>query len=187
VSESRAAEKPGRYQRTAGGMVGAMVILLLFIAAFVAFRGLTRDQPEIHPEPVDYLETVALAQRGGIDVVYPAELPEGWIATSVDVGTESATTWGLSMLTDRDRFVGLRQDDDLDALLAIYVDERTDEGETVEVAGSVASRWRRFGDEGGDTAYAAEAGGPGQWVLVYGSADPEDLLTIVAALTDASL
>jgi hypothetical protein len=186
VSEASAPEKPGRYQRSAGGMVGAMVILLLFIGAFVAFRGLTRDQPEIHPEPVDYLETVALAQRGGIDVVYPAELPEGWIATSVDVGAESATTWGLSMLTDEDRFVGLRQDDDLDELLATYVDERVDEGEPVEVAGSVAPRWRQFSDEGGDTAYAAEAGGPGQWVLVYGSAGSEDLLTVVASLTDTT-
>jgi hypothetical protein len=184
VSEPRAAEKPGRYQRSAGGMVGALVILLLAIGAFVAFRALTRDQPEIRPEPVDYLETVALAQRGGIDVVYPADLPEGWMATSADVGAESATTWGLAMLTDEDRFVGLRQDDDLDALLSTYVDERTVEGEPVEVTGTVAPTWRRFTDEGGDTAYAAEAGGPDQWVLVYGSAGSEDLLTLVGSLTD---
>ena len=46
----------------------------------------------------------------------------------------------------------------------------------------VATRWEGFGDEGGDTAYAAEV--DGQQVLVYGSASPQELSGYVARLTD---
>ena len=68
-------------------------------------------------------------------------------------------------------------------LVATYVDEDAVEGEAVGVANVLAPRWRQFTDAGGDTAYAAEVGG--EWVLVYGSAPADDLLTIVESLTDA--
>ncbi|MGI8645377.1 MAG: DUF4245 family protein [Nocardioides sp.] len=178
--------QPARYQRSAGGMVGALVVLLLVIGAFVAFRAVTRTQPEVRPEPIAYLQTVRLAQSAGRTVVYPRQLPAGWIATRADAGSPGDVSWSLTMLTDDDQFAGIRQEGgDLDPLLATYVDEDAEEGQTVGVASALAPRWREFSDAGGDTAYAAEVGD--DWVLVYGSAPADDLLAIVGALTDEPL
>ena len=178
--------KPGRYQRSAAGMVGAMVVLLVAIGAFVAFRALTRDQPEVRPESIDYRQSVRLLQSAGRTVVYPDALPPGWIATRADAGAAGDESWSLTMLTDEDRFVGIHQADaELETLVASDVDEDAVEGEAVGVANVLAPRWRQFTDDGGDTAYAAEV--DGEWVLVYGSAPADDLLTIVESLTDADL
>lgn len=187
MSDARGPEQPGRYQRSASGLIGAMVILLVCIAGFVAFRAITRDQPDIRPEPVDYRPIVALAQQAGREIVYPPALPEGWIATGTNLGAAPDPAWGLTLLTADDAFVGVRQDDrELDAMLATYVDAKPEEDEAVGVDSSLAPRWRRFHDEGGDTAYAAELAS-GDWVLVYGSARPAELLEIVGVLTDAPL
>ena len=51
-------EQGGRYQRSFAGMIGALLITLLVIGAFVAFRALNRDELDGGPKPVDYLETV---------------------------------------------------------------------------------------------------------------------------------
>ena len=42
------------YQRSASGLVGALLVTLLVIGAFVAFRALNRDELEVGPEAVDY-------------------------------------------------------------------------------------------------------------------------------------
>ena len=118
--------------------------------------------------------------------MYPDALPPGWIATRADAGAAGDESWSLTMLTDEDRFVGIHQADaELETLVASDVDEDAVEGEAVGVANVLAPRWRQFTDDGGDTAYAAEV--DGEWVLVYGSAPADDLLTIVESLTDADL
>lgn len=61
-------EQPGRYQRSFSGMLGALVVLLLVIGGFVAFRAVTRDDLEVEVETVDYLETVGFAQDGDLTV-----------------------------------------------------------------------------------------------------------------------
>ena len=172
---------PSRYKRSFGGLVGSMIVLVILVGAFVVVRGLIRNDPAVHPEPVDYLGTVRLAQAAGLDVVYPAELPGGWQATNV----ESGAVWSISLLTGSDRYVGVRQvlepGTDLDDLVATYVDEEATEGEAVELEGDLSGSWRTFGDADGDTAYAAEVGG--EWVLVFGSAPAGDLEELVAELT----
>jgi len=184
VSEAPRTEQPGRYQRSAGGMIGAMIILVLIIGAFVIFRSLTRAEVETRPDAVDYLETVGYAHDADLDVAYPEELPEDWLATRVDLGSAGNRAWGLTMLTQEGAFAGLRQDDEeLSALLETYVDQDTTEREPVEVAGSVATRWQTFTDSGGDTAFAARAGPQDEWVLVYGSATPDQLLVLIDSLT----
>ena len=47
-------EKPGRYQRSANGMVGAMVVLVLLVGGFVAVQALGRDQDVDPVKTVDY-------------------------------------------------------------------------------------------------------------------------------------
>jgi hypothetical protein len=176
-------EQGGRYQRSFAGMIGALLITLVVIGAFVAFRALNRDELETKPDPVDYLETVGLIQENGGSVVYPSTLPDGWTATSLDFTPGEETAWGLGFLTDDGKYVGLRQEDaSLDDLLETYVDESPKELDEAEFPDSAVARsWRVFEDEGGDTAFAAELGE--EWVLVYGSASRSDLESMVERLT----
>jgi len=170
------------YQRSTGGLVGALVVTLLVIAAFVAFRALNRDELETRPQSVDYIEQAGLAQDAGLDVVYPRDLPEGWQATSVEAAPGQRPVWAVSLLTDDQRYIGVRQEDDqLDDLLATYVDEDVESRPEVRVPGSVAEQWQVFADDGGDLAYAAQLGD--EVVLVYGSAGEEDLRLVLDRLT----
>ena len=101
-------EQPGRYQRSTSGMVGALLVTLLVILAFVGFRALNRSDLDVKPEHVDYLAQVGYAQQAGADVVYPARLPSGWYATQVDVLARAARLeLELSMLTGDGQYVGL--------------------------------------------------------------------------------
>ena len=175
-------ETPGRYQRSASGLLGALIVTLLVIGAFVAFRALNRDELELRPASVDYLEQAGLAQDAGLDVVYPRDLPAGWQATNVEVVPGERPVWAVSLLTDDQRFVGIRQEDDqLDDLLATYVDDRVEVRPDVRIEGSVAKDWQVFEDDGGDLAYAAELGD--QVVMVYGSAGEDDLRLVLEQLT----
>jgi hypothetical protein len=175
-------QRPARYPRTANGLIGSLLVTLLFVGAFVAFRALNRDNLEVKPEPVDYLARVSTIQQSGLDVVYPAGLPAGWIATSATFIPGDDPAFGVGMLTDDEQFVGVRQEDaPLDDLLTTYVDEETAEGEELSVPGSVARTWRSFTDAGGDRAYAATLGD--DEVLVYGSASEADLRQVIESLT----
>jgi hypothetical protein len=66
----RAVERPSRYNRSFGGLLGAMIVTVLFVAAYIGFRAFTRDQPEI-VEKVDYVAAVQELQAAGVQVVYP--------------------------------------------------------------------------------------------------------------------
>ena len=169
-------EQPGRYQRSFSGMIGALVVLLLVIGGFVAFRAVTRDDLEVEVETVDYLETVGFAQDGDLTVVYPPTVPSGWKATSVDA--EPGREWSIGFLTP-DGFAGIQQSDESSStVVETYVDEDATEGDPVTIAGS---EWETWTDEGGDVGYLGEV--DGQQVLVYGSASPESLRTLAASLT----
>ncbi len=179
-------ESGGRYERSASGLLIAMVVTVVAVGAFVILRSLFSADVEIEPEEVDYLSSVAQVQGDGLEPVYPPDLPKGWLATDAGMEPGQPPGFRLNLLTADDTFVGLRQiDDEIDDLLEEYVDESTDEGDPFEVTGSVASTWETYSDDGGDLAYAAEVGG--LTVLVYGSADREDLEQLVGSLTTRPL
>ncbi|MCW2793348.1 MAG: hypothetical protein JWO76_2446 [Nocardioides sp.] len=179
-----AGTRPARYPRTANGLIGSLIVTVLVILGFVALRSCTSDDLEVKPEPVDYLATVADAQAGGYRLVYPASLPDGWIADSIDFVPGDHPAWGIGMLTDDGKFVGLRQEDaPLDELLHTYVDADATAGDPVDVSGSVAPTWRTYSDAGGDHAFAAEVGR--DTVLVYGSASVADQRELLALLSTA--
>jgi hypothetical protein len=184
VSES---QRPGRYQRSGNGLVAAMLITVIAVVAFVGFRSLVRDEPDVEPEGVDYLDTVGLAQDGDVEPVYPAELPDGWIATRAEVLPDAPPGFDLAMLTDDEDFVGMVwSGEPIDDLLAERVDdEDVEDADPLTVDGSVARQWNGYADQGGDLAYAAEVGD--HVVLVYGSAPADDLRTVVESLTTAPL
>jgi len=176
--------RAGRYQRSIAGGVGSLIVLVVVVLAFVAFRAVFRDNDAVDVEPVDYLAVVAPAQEAGTRIVYPPSLPDGWIPTSVDFVPGERPSFGVGMLTDDDLFVGVRQaDDDLANLLETYVDADAVKGDVVTVEGSIVPDWQEWSDAGGDHAYSATVGNTE--LLVYGSAPTEDLLTVVRSLTDA--
>lgn len=176
-------EQPSRYTRSFNGMVGALIVTILFVLAFVGWRALFRDDVDSVAPTVDWQESVELADGAGLGVVRPSELPAGWQATSVDlVAAGDEPRWGLGVLTADGDFVGVRQEDaSVDDLVRRYVDEEPDEGDEVTVQSDVASTWQTWSDDGGDHGYSTELGD--ESLLVYGSAPAEEIETFIRLLT----
>lgn len=185
MSQSQPSERPGRYQRSAVGLVTSLVVTVIAIGALLYFMGAFRPDFEVKPEAVDYVEIVQSAQQAGLTPIYPDALPKGWIATGVDVEPGDRPVIMVRLLTEDERFVAVRQEDaSITAMLSQWVDENTETrpGYTVpsSVASPVARDWSGYADAGGDSAYAAEV--DGQTVLVFGSAPVEDLQAVVDSL-----
>ena len=178
--------QPGRYQRSASGMVGAMILCVLLVAGFVLFRSLVRTDPDGTPKALDYRSDVRDLQESGVDVIYPRSLPSGWKVTHVDYVPGSTPGFGLSMLTPANQYVGFREDSrSVPDLLSTYVDANATGGDTATVEGAITSSWTTWADEGGDHAYATTYGG--QSLLVFGSGSDADLRTVLTALTTEPL
>jgi hypothetical protein len=161
-------------------MVGAMVVLVAILVAWVAFKSLTTRQPDHPVQTVDYAQVVAPAKRAAsFDLVAPPSLPAGWRATSVNFNDQSAPRWHLGVLTDEGRYVGLEQSErSVRSMVADYVDERSTRGEPVDVAGR---RWATYTDSGGDLALVRRQGRT--TTLVVGHDVPEtDLVSFTASL-----
>lgn len=180
--------RPGKYQRSAGGLVAALVLTAVAVVVVMWVLGLFRNDLEIEPERIDLDERVAAAQEGGLTVVYPERLPEDWIATGAEVPTSEGGGFEIRMLTDEEDFVGIRQARGVSdtALLTKYVDEEPEEGEEIELD-SVAPTWLTYTDEGGDTAYLGtiRVDGHRERLMVFGSAPPDALQDVLMRLTTA--
>lgn len=171
-----------RYNRSFGGMTGALIVTVLFVLAFVAWRGLFRGDADDTPVAVEWQESVELAEQAGLQVVHPVELPAGWTATSTDLAAGDDPRWGLGVLTADGDFIGIRQQDaSVDDLVEQYVDEKAEAGEDASVPSAVTDTWQTFSDDGGDHGYATELGD--ESVLVYGSAPVEQIEAYLGSLT----
>jgi uncharacterized protein DUF4245 len=168
VSEEPAAtpdpapERPSRYDRNFGGLLAAMIVTVLFVVAYL--------------------------QEADVAVVHPQTLPSGWRANSIHFARGTPPQWRFGLLTDDDEFVGVVQEkDDVDDLLAAYVDENPhQDADAAPSNGLGATSWQSWSDAGGDHAFSTELGsGPlaGQTLLVYGSAPVADLETVLGQLT----
>lgn len=171
----------GRYQRSAAGMVGAMIVTLLAIVAFVAFRAINREELVVEPTAVDYLQTVEALQQGNdLDPAYPPELPDGWIARRA-VFTAENLAWELDLLTDEEKYVGIRQAAMRPKdLIEEYVDEEGEPEGVTGLGGKLDLEWVGWKVDGGDTAYTTEI--DGQSLLVFGSAPDEEIRDVAASL-----
>lgn len=176
--------RPGRYQRSAAGLMVSLLVTVVALGGLLLFMGVFREDLEVEPEQVDYLEPVESAQQAGMDPIYPPELPSGWIATGVDIVPDDRA-FGLRLLTDDNRFVGVRQEDaSSTALLAKWVDEEVEPAASYSVPASVqqpvARHWEGWTDAGGDTAYSTTVGE--EAVLVFGSASAKELQALIDTL-----
>jgi hypothetical protein len=174
-------EQPSRYQRSTGGLVGALVITLVVIAGYVAFRAETRGDLAVRPDNVNYREAVQALHEAGTDVVHPTSLPAGWRVTSIDSEPGRRLVWGMGILTPSG-FAGLREEDrSLDELVTEYVDEHATRGSDTRLSGDLGGDWETFRDAGGDHAFGLERAH--DTLLVYGSASESDLRRLAASLT----
>src|SRR4051812_12023040 len=73
----------GRYQRSSGGLIGALIVTVAAVVALVAFRALTSDDEPTPVRTIDYSSSVQGARADGkLAVLAPDHLPPGWKATS---------------------------------------------------------------------------------------------------------
>ncbi len=73
----------GRYQRSTAGMVGAMIVLVVLVAAFVVVRDVNRRDLDGPVRAIDYAQDAEFArEQASFALVAPPELPEGWRATT---------------------------------------------------------------------------------------------------------
>ncbi len=179
-------DQPGRYNRTANGLIGSMIVMVLAVVAFVLFRSVFSDDlDQGRPDPIDYLPSLQQLQANGYDAVYPPTLPEGWIVTSLDVDPGDRPAYGLNFFTGDDKFVGLRQaDEDVEDLLAEFVDEDVTEQQALTGV-ALGGTWEGWSDDGGDHAYSTTFGD--DTVLVFGDVPADDLADLVALLTADAL
>jgi len=186
---SEASGSPGRYQRSSSGMVGALLMSLLVVGAYVGFRACTRTDLQVEPDHVDYLAQVAFAQQAGDHVVYPASLPTGWYATQITVDSGKPTDLQLSLLTGDQQYVGFVQSpDSAPALLTRYVDPTPTSRDAVDIASAVdgsVTHWDVWTDSGGDTALVARQ--RGETLLVFGTASQSELEQLTGTLTAAAV
>lgn len=172
-------ERPGKYQRSFPGMIGAMLVLLIAVAGFTVFREAVRDEPADPVTPVDYLQPAEFAREAAdFPVLVPPTLPEGWIATSVQFVDGVDQAWRLGLLTEDQKFVGLRQESRrASELVEDYVDEDAVQGDDITVDGTT---WQTWTDEGGDTALVRET--DDVTTLVVGTVGEDTLVSFIRSL-----
>lgn len=173
-------ERGGRYQRSMAGMIGALIVTLGVIVAYVVFRAVNRDELDYEPEAVDYLVAVeGLQGSGALRPAYPPTLPEGWTATRASYDVETRT-WTLNLLTDDGSFMGVRQSVlPEDALVEEYVGEDAEEGDELTLESPLARTWTSWSDDS-DYAVVSEVGR--NRVLVVGTAGRDEVEDLAASL-----
>ncbi len=132
MSETTQSGQPGRYNRSFGGLIGSMIVLVLVVLGIVVFRGTFRDTPEYEPEKIDYLALVASVQQSGLTPAYPAQLPDGWFVKDARFVPGDRPVLDLAISTDDGSFAGIHQEDaSIDELVDTYVGDEATEGDEV--------------------------------------------------------
>jgi hypothetical protein len=185
VSTPRAqARGGGSYQRSASGLLGAMVATVLAVVAFVAFRGLTRDNEPTAVPTVDWHISYQAARADNkLQVLAPSgSLPSGWKATSVSYLPGAEPAWHLGLLTSKGKYVGIDESrDNLADVVRDKVNGTVSRGDVVTVDGST---WRVYTGSGGDYALGrtVQHSGRTESQLVGGSAPPATIREFAATL-----
>lgn len=184
-------EAPARYDRTPKGLLAALIVTVLVVAAFVVFRETFRDPPERSGEMREYTTTLEAAQSGGIRLVNLREFPEGWDVSSVEYVAGERPTWAINLLTAQDRFVGVVQadvDDIAETLEGLGVEDPEPGDESAFRSDLETGAWQTWAGADGELAYSTTLteGDPatrGATLLVYGPAERADQEELISLLT----
>lgn len=150
-------QQTARDQRSGGGLVGALGVLVAVILAWVGLQALKSDPPSSPMRTVAYAADVPGARRAAdFDLVAPPRLPAGWRATTVSFTGAPGARWHLGVLTAAQRYVGLEQGNQpVSSMVRTYVDRAATRGRSLDVAGTP---WSTYTDSGGDRALVRRAG-----------------------------
>ncbi len=176
-------EQPSRYQRSFGGLIGALVVTLAVVLGYVAFRAILRVDP---PDPVQAIDYAAAAnyagEQVGFPVAAPTELPPGWVATSASSTTKPLPSWHLGMLTQDRKYVGV-EESTLSAkdLAKSSIDPSATQGADV-TAGGVS--WQRWTGPGNNIAYVRQTK---DFTLLLVTTGGDDTLEILISTLPASV
>jgi hypothetical protein len=177
--------KPNRYELPLSNMVGAMVVVVLFVLAFVIFRALNRDNSSVQPETVNYHSIAAQGRADGrIDVWAPIALPKGWRASAARYATGNNPHWHLSA-SDGHHYLGVEEGIDGQAAeLRMAMQGTPVAAGKVEIDGIT---WSVFTDTQGD--YALTRSMPSKTprypesLVVIGTTSPSLVREYAASLT----
>jgi hypothetical protein len=179
----------GRYTRSTGGLIGAMVVIVAAVVAFAGLNALNNDHPQSPVQAIDY---TAMMRAGRADhkllVMAPASLPQGWTATSATYDTGSDPAWHLGVLTDKRKYVGVEEAlGGARNLAEAHVDKDAVQGKDVTIDGQTYQTWT---DAGGDYAVSrtVRAGGTAyeSWMVV-GTAPDATIRDFAASLKGGQL
>ena len=182
---SQTTGRPGRYNRTSGGLVGVMIITVLLVVVFASVRGLVFGDRSSDVASVDWEAQVRAGRADGkLTVPAPRSLPESWRATSAAYATGTAPSWRMGVVTGDELYLGIYERlGSVADLVEEHVDANAEQGEDVTVAGET---WQSFSDSGGDYALVRRVeepqGGRGT-VLVVGTVPRTEVRDYVAGLT----
>jgi hypothetical protein len=176
-----------RRQRTAAGMVGAMIVVVALVVVVYWFRS-----SDDKATPIPTVDWAAWVRAGRAEhqlmVFAPIALPKGWRATSVEYAGGTGAHWHLGMLTDKGKYVGIEESRaSTRELVEQYIDENAIAGKDVTVAGET---WQTWTDAGGDYALVRSIGAGGlpyESVLIGGSAAQGAIRDFAATLTSGTV
>jgi hypothetical protein len=178
----------GRYQRSTGGLIGAMLVTVVAVVAFWALNDVKTDHPTTPVQTVDYS---AMMRAGRADhkllVMAPASLPRGWKATSATYETGTTPAWHLGMLTGKNQYVGIEEAlGGVQDLVDQHVDKDAAQGKDVTIGGETYQTWT---DAGGDYAVSRTVpiGGGVESYLVVGTAPDATIRDFAGELRGGSV
>ena len=180
MSQAPETGRPGRYERSFGGLIGSMIVLVLVVFGIVVFRGSFRDTPEFEPTDIDYPALVASVQDAGMRPVYAPELPDGWTVKDASYRPGDRPALDVVFATDDGHTAGVHQEDTSERdLLATYVGEQA--AENGESLTTPVGTWTGWDDTDDDHAWTTEV--DDETVLVFSSGDADELRAFVQSLT----
>lgn len=167
---------------SAGNMLRSLVPLVVICLVVVGWTTL-RQSGDVGVRTVDPSSSVQLAAaRASYPLLVPTGLPEDYRPTSArtDAGAAQegdAVTVEIGYLTPDEEFAGFVVSDDRRAAPLASVFDGAQERGTLDVAGQ---EWIRFTTGKGETALSREI--DGATVVVFGSADDDELETVAASV-----
>jgi hypothetical protein len=175
--------RPGKYQRTVGGLVGSIIAALGLIAAIWALTWFQhRDQPDPVPT-IDYAAELTQARSAApFGVLAPDPEPTGWRATSVAWdGSPPEYAWHLGFLAgagDGADYVGVEQSNADPAEFVPIATPANEPRATVTVDGQA---WQVLTSPAGETAMVLT--GRDVTTVVTGTAPLDQLVAFAETLS----
>jgi hypothetical protein len=174
--------RPGKYQRTFGGLIGSIIAALGLIAVV---WGLTwfQHRDQVDPSPtVDYQAELAQARsQAPFAVLAPDPAPAGWRATSVSWdGTRPEYAWHLGFLSgsgDDADYVGVEQSNADPADFVPTATPADQPGPSVTIDGQA---WQTLTSE---TETALVLTEPDVTTVVTGTASLDEIVAFAKTLT----